>query len=162
MSEFTEDTLRAKGFRKVGDTWIKGKPNPKDNIPIKNKPHKYGAKSKEVDGVHYDSTREYDFKCLLDFHKIPYTMKEVYVLQEGFKYMGETIRSIKIIPDFQIHNRKRVIALVDIKGIILPNFLLKIKMLKQILHRQVEEIPIFLPTNKKEMQETIQQLLNAV
>ena len=162
MSEqFTIESLIKKGYRLVGDAWVKGVPgdNKVHGVP---KEHKFHAKGKDVDGVHYDSQREYSFKIMLDVHKIKYRMKEVIILQEGFKYAEETIRAIKIIPDFGIIGRTGIVAIVDVKGMILPDFKMKIKMLKRLLFKMDKIVPIFMPTNKKEMSETIQELLKLI
>lgn len=126
------------------------------------KPHKYHAKSKIVDGVRYDSQREYEFSRLLRLHNIQFGMKIEYVLQEGFEYMGEKIRPIKIIPDFNIYKNGKLCAIVDIKGMILPDFKIKVKMLKNYFFKEKCSIPIFMPTNKKEMNETIHELLKII
>lgn len=130
------------------------------------KKHKYGAKSKDVDGVHYDSQREYAFKQMLDANRILYEMKRKFILQEKFNYRGEAIRQIAIIPDFlivnQYPNTPYILAVVDVKGMILPDFKIKIKMLKSYFTKQgigeCHNPPIFMPTNKKEMAETITEL----
>lgn len=138
---------------------------PKNRIgpPVANKEkreHKYGAKSKNVDGVRYDSQREYEFKIMLDYNKIPYNMKEEYVLQPQFVYYDETIKAIKIIPDFTIYHHGVRIAIVDIKGMVLPDFKIKTKMLKHKLCFDLKcPIPVFMPTSQESMKETIQKLL---
>jgi len=106
----------------------------------------------------FDSQREFDFQQLLYFYKIPYSLKNRYILQEGFSYMGDKIREIAMIPDFSIFNGQKLVAIVDIKGMVLPNFKLKIKMLKYQLFLAGTEIPVFIPSNKKEMCETIEEL----
>jgi len=122
------------------------------------KMHKYNAKKVVTPEHTFDSQREFDFKQLLDFHKITYSIQNRYVLQEGFHYMGSKIREIAIIPDFNIFKDHKLVAIVDVKGMVLPNFKLKIKMLKHGLSQMGSEIPIFIPSSKKEMQETIQAL----
>jgi len=150
----------AKGFveTKPGHWQRVTKGNP---ITVKTtKEHKYHAKKKIVDGVHYDSQREYEFSRLLTANKIEFLLKEVYVLQEKFKYCGESIREIKIIPDFTIikEGNKFPIAICDPKGMIMVDFKIKIKMLKNFFRQRGAEVPVFMPTNKKEMSETIIEL----
>ncbi len=131
--------------------WKKGKIE--DSKPKK---HKYNAKAKVVDGVKFDSQREFSFKTMLDFNKIAYNMKEEYVLQPEFVSMGEKIRAIKIIPDFTIYNRSGRIAVIDIKGMVLPDFKIKTKMLKRkFVFELKQDIPIIMPTNREEMTEAI-------
>ena len=122
--------------------------------------HKYGAKSKNVDGIRYDSQREHEFKIMLDYNKIPYNMKEEFTLQPQFAYFDETIKAIKIIPDFTIYNKGIRIAVVDIKGMILPDFKIKMKMLKHKLCFDLKcPIPVFMPTGQDSMKKTIKKLL---
>jgi hypothetical protein len=106
-----------KGLQEISPgVW--GKPTKGQIVaPKKGKGHKYGAKSKDVDGVHYDSTREYDFSQLLRQNGIEFKMKEEYVLQEGFTYTGEKIRTIRIIPDFGIYHNGKLVAIADPKGL---------------------------------------------
>ncbi len=131
--------------------WKKGKIE-----ESKPKKHKYNAKAKMVDGVRYDSQREFSFKTMLDFNQIAYNMKEVYELQPEFISMGEKIRAIRIIPDFTVYNRFGRIAIIDIKGVVLPDFLIKTKMLKRKLVFELkQDIPIIMPTNKEAMTEAI-------
>jgi len=159
MTHFTMKDMVAKGLVQGKDgTWSKAKP---DAVPAKK--HKYNARSKIVDGVKYDSTREYDFKVMLDLNRIAYNMKEEYVLQPEFVYMGEKIRAIKTIPDFTVYSRFGRVAIVDPKGVIMPDFRIKMKMLKHKLLRELQlDIPIFLPQSKEEMNQVIRELLELI
>jgi hypothetical protein len=90
-------------------------------------------------------------------------MKEEYVLQEGFTYTGEKIRTIRIIPDFGIYHNGNLVAIADPKGMIMPDFKLKIKLLKAYFINVLKrEVPIFMPTNKKEMAEVINEILKLI
>ena len=130
------------------------------NASPKPRAHKYGAIAKNVDGVRYDSQREYEFKTMLDFNKIAYQMKEENVLQPEFVYLSEKIKAIKIIPDFTIYSGGRRIAIIDVKGVVLPDFKIKVKILKHKFAFQMQQqIPIFMPKNKGEMDKTIQEIL---
>ncbi len=158
MSEhFNMQHMVEKGYVEVSPgVWAK----PSSPVFKPTKKHKYGAVSKDVDGVHYDSQREYKFKTLLDINKIPYIMKEEYVLQNKFMYGEETIRAIKIIPDFTIYGRSGRVAILDIKGMILPDFKIKVKMLKKhLLSYMGLNIPVIMPTNKDEMNQAIRDIL---
>src|SRR3990167_815957 len=164
---FTLLDMLDKGFIRGSDgVWVRNKEKPTKCPKVSQiegkapkTAHKYNAKGKDVDGTHYDSQREYRFKQMLDWNKIPYAMKEVFMIQEGFEYLDEKIIPIKIIPDFIIYNRKEIIAVVDIKGMVLPDFKIKMKMLKSFFKKYVKEIPVFLPTNNTEMQEAIREIL---
>jgi len=120
---------------------------------------KYSNKKVVTDGNKFDSTLESKFYNLLKLHGIEFTMKEVFVLQSKFKYMGETIREIKIIPDFLIKKNGETVCIVDTKGMITDLSKMKFKMLKSKLTNQ---IPIFMPTNKAKSEETIRKILELI
>ena len=133
----------------------------KDTSPAKSKKtHKYNAKATTMDGIRYDSKREHTFKVMLDYNKIPYNMKEEYVLQSEFVHMGEKIRAIKIIPDFTIYYHGTRIAIVDTKGVTLPDFKIKVKFLKHKLFFELNlDIPVMMPSNQEQMNKTVRELL---
>lgn len=120
---------------------------------------KYGNVKVEADGNKFDSTLESRFYNLLKLHGIEFTMKEVFVLQDKFKYMGDAVREIKIIPDFLVKKNGELICVVDTKGMITDLSKMKFKMLKSKLPKQV---PIFMPTNKSKSEETIRKILELI
>jgi len=135
------------------------------DVDLKNgvaKKKKYGNTKVEKDGSTFDSKHESNFYSLLKLHNINFTMKEVFVLQEKFRYNGELIREIKIIPDFIIKKNGQMVAIVDTKGMITPDSKLKFKMLKKYLYDNGFNIPVYLPTNKKTSQEVITKLLHEI
>lgn len=166
---FSIKDMLYKGLMEVSPgVWAKpskgvGKVSPTSKVKGVKK-HKYNAKAVDSKGVHYDSQREYQFSLLLDQHGIKYRMKDRIVLQPSFEYMGEKIREIAIMPDYIIlRENSTIAAIVDIKGLIMPDFRIKIKMLKHtIAGTWGFTIPIFMPTNKKEMAEVITELLKLV
>ena len=125
----------------------------------KPKKNKYSNKKVENDGHKFDSRIESNFYNMLRIHSIDFTMKEVFVLQDKFKYMGESIREIKIIPDFLIKKNGETVAIVDTKGMITDLSKMKYKMLKAKLEKQ---IPIFMPTNKAKCEEAIRKILELI
>ena len=84
--------------------------------------------------------------------------KEVIVLHDKFKYMGEAIRQSKIIPDFMIYYDGKLVAIVDTKGFQTEKSKLQIKLLKKLLKDKGTEIPIFLPRTAAERNQTINTL----
>jgi hypothetical protein len=84
-------------------------------------------------------------------------MKDVFILQEKFRYMGEAIREVKIIPDFVIRKSGIIIAIVDTKGLQTDKSKLQFKLLKN--HLIDSQVPIFLPTNKAKCEEAIRKIL---
>lgn len=131
--------------------------------PEKKKRHKFNAVPVIVDGVKYDSTREYNFKVMLDRARINYTMKHKFVLQNKFRYLGEMVREISIKPDFVIFNRVGVAcAIVDVKGMITEPFKLRVKMLQRSISNSNKQIPIFLPSSDASCSKVILELLSIV
>lgn len=164
---FDKATLEKMGYQETSKgVWEKVGPkkakvaekSPKSELKGVKK-HKYNAKKVVEDGVKYDSKLELAFKHLLDANGIEYTMKIKYNLQEKFRYLGEAIRAINIFPDFIITKGALSVAIVDTKGVRTEVYKLKAKMLKKKLFEMNHEIPIFTPRNKKQMQETIDELL---
>ena len=96
---------------------------------------------------------------MLRLNNIEFTMKEEFVLQEKFRYLGEAIREIKIIPDFLIKKNGETVAICDTKGMITDLSKMKFKMLKAKLEKQ---IPIFMPTNKAKCEEVIRKILELI
>lgn len=124
------------------------------------KKRKYSNVKVEADGNKFDSTLESKFYTLLKLHGIEFTMKEVFVLQDKFKYMGESIREIKIIPDFLIKKNGETVCVIDTKGFQTDKNKLQIKLLKN--HLKQKQVPIFLPKNNKEINEVLSKVLNLI
>lgn len=130
------------------------------NKEVKPKQHKYRAKKVISNGVTYDSTREFNFKVALDKARIKYEMKYRFVLQKKFRYMGKGISEIAIIPDFIIYDKSgNTCAIVDVKGMITPQFRIKWKMLQNAIRLSGKEIPLFLPSTNTECDKVILQLI---
>lgn len=164
-----EQTLINRGFIWDGKAWAPGKKTPLTPKGEIAKINKFHAVKVEAEGIKYDSKREYAFKQLLDRYGIHYEIKRKYILQEGFVYGEEKIRPIAIIPDFTILKKNAVLyrneafAIVDIKGMIMVDFKLKVKMLKRVLiNQQQRAVPVFMPRNKKEIEITIQKLISII
>lgn len=118
---------------------------------------KLGNKKVENAGHKFDSRLESNFFNLLTLHKVRFRMKDTIVLQHKFQYLGESIREVKIIPDFSIlDTENNVIAIVDTKGFQTEKNKLQIKLLKHYLDPQ---IPIYLPKNKAESGSVLNKIL---
>ncbi|MFZ1389473.1 MAG: DUF1064 domain-containing protein [Thiolinea sp.] len=121
---------------------------------------KYKNAKIEVDGNKFDSTIERNFYNLLNLYKIEFTMKDVFVLQDKFRYLGEAVRDVKIVPDFVIRKNGVIFAIVDTKGMQTDKSKLQIKLLKN--HLKEKQVPIFLPNNKTKSEETIRKILELI
>ena len=96
-------------------------------IPKKNN-SKYGAKKVTVDGITFDSKAESLYYLL---HKdVKYmTMQEKFILLEKFRLNGKAYREIAYKADFVFRDANgEIIKVVDVKGMILPEFKMKAKM----------------------------------
>lgn len=122
-----------------------------ENKKVKN------ATKVEVDGIKFDSKLEAHFYGLLKMHGIPFKMKEKIVLQEKFRYNGELIREIAIIPDF-IVTTNGIYTAIDTKGWQTQDNKIKIKLLKKVLASKYAESRVLLPKNQKECAEVISLL----
>jgi hypothetical protein len=126
------------------------------------KEKKYKNKKVDFDGHKFDSRHEFNFYNLLKLNNIDFTLKEVFILQNKFTYGSESIREIKIIPDFIIKKNGVIVAIVDTKGMITIESKLKYKMLKNYFFDKGIYVPIFMPTNKKTSLEVITKLLHEI
>jgi hypothetical protein len=117
---------------------------------------KYSNKKVENNGHKFDSRIESNFYNMLRLNNIEFTMKEVFILQDKFRYLDEAVREIKIIPDFLVKKNGETICIIDTKGMITDLSKMKYKMLKAKLEKQ---IPIFMPTNKAKCEEAIRKIL---
>jgi hypothetical protein len=120
---------------------------------------KYSNKKVENNGHKFDSRIESNFYNMLRLNNIEFTMKEVFILQDKFRYLDEAVREIKIIPDFLVKKNGETICIIDTKGMITDLSKMKYKMLKAKLEKQ---IPIFMPTNKAKCEEAIRKILELI
>jgi len=170
---FTKDDLKQLGLVETSKGVFERLPTKKEKVAEKPKGkqknafkkkspkgNKYNAQKVVEDGVKYDSKRELAFKHLLDKNGIKYKMQVKYQLQEGFRYQGKAIRAIGMVPDFVILKGAESVAICDVKGMVTAVYKLKEKMLKKKLLDLNHPLPVFTPRNKKQMQETIDELLN--
>ena len=152
MARFTLELLQQKGFNLNGDKAEK-KPtnllNPIQKSKYKNK------KQVNADGVKFDSKLEMHFYNLLKENDIEFKFQEKILLQNSFRYDGEAIREMAMIIDFAIIRNDTIIAMVDTKGMVMPDWKLKLKLLKKKLYDSNSVLPIYTPRNQKQCAETI-------
>lgn len=91
------------------------------------------ATKKEVDGILFDSTTEANYYIYLKEEKAKgniksFSLQPEYLLQEGFKKHGKSVRPIKYIGDFLITDSNDYTYVVDVKGFQTEDFRLKHKM----------------------------------
>ena len=82
-----------------------------------------GAKKCEWKGIKFDSHLEMYFYIYLTDLKIPFIHQSKYLLQEGFKFNGKSIRPITWTPDFDFGT-----FIIDTKGHPTQQVQLRIKM----------------------------------
>ncbi len=93
--------------------------------------NKYGAKKTTFYGITFDSKAEAKFYLYLlsKFGKDDIVLQPEFILQERFiDESGNSIRQIKYKADFYV---KSFGIYIDVKGMVLPTFILKCKMLKR-------------------------------
>nr|DAR14167.1 MAG TPA: Endonuclease [Caudoviricetes sp.] len=123
---------------------------PKSNRKIKN------ATKNEQNGVVFASLLERHMHDLLKMHKIPFEFQKRYVLQEGFKYNGESVRPITYTADFWLPTFD---MLIDTKGYRTQQGDLRIKMLKHLFANNGINTRIALPQDNDEIAALVRQLL---
>lgn len=109
----------------------------------------------EIDGIKFASKLEAYLYNALTNAGIEFEYQKVYELQPKFKYLGETIRPIKIIVDFYLTGRNKI---VDSKGWSTTISTLKYKLLKYLFFKHNDEPEIFMPSCKEEVNFLINRL----
>lgn len=94
--------------------------------------NKFGAVKKEYNGINFDSTMEADYyQYLLEekgMKEDEIELQPVFSLLETFKDSeGKTVRGIKYIGDFKVKD-----VVVDVKGFVTKEFLIKEKLFKKM------------------------------
>lgn len=93
---------------------------------------KYGNKKTMCDGHQFDSQAEAKYYEQLKWLKHAKQIKSFklqprYLLQEGFKKNGRTIRKVEYIADFEVKHLDGSIEVIDVKGVATEVFNLKRK-----------------------------------
>ena len=94
---------------------------------------KYRAKKTVVDNITFDSIAESKYyeqlKWLLQAKQIKsFKLQPKFLLQDGFKKNGVTVRKIEYRADFEVHNLDGSIEIVDVKGVETKDFIIKKKL----------------------------------
>lgn len=97
---------------------------------------KYNARKTTLDGHTFDSKAEGSYYLILkEMHRIgeiqSLTLQPKYLLQEGFKKNGKTIRSITYKADFEVLHKDGSVEVIDVKGIQTETFKIKAKMFEK-------------------------------
>lgn len=101
-------------------------------------------------GITFDSRLEhYAYKSFKEAN-LNFDFKPTYTLIEKFKYMGESIRTMTLTPDFRFTT-----DIVDTKGYMMPNAQLKYKLLKKYLYDRGESYRIIFLKNQIEVREYV-------
>lgn len=93
---------------------------------------KYGNKKTMCDGYQFDSQAEAKYYEQLKWLKQTKQIKSFklqprYLLQEGFKKNGRTIRKVEYVADFEVKHLDGSIEVIDVKGVETEAFKLKRK-----------------------------------
>lgn len=93
-------------------------------------PNKYNAKKTVVDGITFDSKREAEVYSQLKADGVKFDRQVEFILQEGFTDgQNRKQRPIKYIADFVIMDwNNKIEKVIDVKGMVLPEFKLKQKL----------------------------------
>jgi hypothetical protein len=142
---FTLEDLQSKGFKV-------------DGVKAEKVNKIAGAVKSEVNGVKFASKLELYLFNLLKAARIEFKFQVVFILQEGFKFHGTTIRPMKIIVDFYL---PKFDLLVDSKGWQLADSKLKYKLLKRKLFDEGKATKIEMPRTKEECESLINRLLKS-
>ena len=95
---------------------------------------KYNNKKVVIDGITFDSKAEGQFYEYLKELKeagevVTFELQPVFILQDGFvRYDGKKILPIKYKADFKVEYKDGTEDVIDIKGMLTPEFKLKRKM----------------------------------
>lgn len=94
---------------------------------------KYLAKKVEIDGHLFDSKTEADYYIHLLIEKEKghiqnFELQPTFELQPSFKKNGKHYRKIEYIADFEVFHFDGKIEVIDVKGMITPEFSLKQKL----------------------------------
>ena len=95
---------------------------------------KYHNKKTEIDGITFDSKKEAQRYCELKMMLTGGVISDLYIqpefiLQEGFKKNGKTIKPIKYFADFKYYDKEKKQTIVeDVKGVKTEVFRIKKKL----------------------------------
>jgi hypothetical protein len=91
----------------------------------------------EYDGIKFDSKLEQYAYAQLKLFKIHFTMKQKFVIFDGFRYGDEAIRPISWTPDYILPHHN---IILETKGFANDQWSLKIKLIKKYFLNKVNFI----------------------
>lgn len=118
---------------------------------------KIKANKKEQDGIQFDSTLELYMYNQLKENNIRFDMKVQYELQPGFEYRHESIKPMRVTPDYVLLDYP---VIIDTKGFANERAPMQYKMLKYKFHLEGKEVNIQMPSNQKQCRKVIDGILN--
>lgn len=97
---------------------------------------KFNASKTVIDGIKFDSKAEGQYYLHLKEKQhrgeiLAFKLQPRFMLQEAFKKDGKTFRAIEYIADFEIIHPDESIEIVDVKGMITPDFAIKRKLFEK-------------------------------
>lgn len=97
---------------------------------------KYNNKKTEIDGHVFDSQIEARYYEQVKWLKAnaeiqSFRLQPRYILQDAFSKHGKSHRKIEYIADFEIVHIDKEIEVVDVKGMITPDFAIKRKLFEK-------------------------------
>jgi hypothetical protein len=109
-----------------------------------------------VDGIEFKSKLESYTYLKLKENNIKAGYETVqFELLPAFTYGDEKIRNMKYTPDFIGDN-----FIIECKGLMGDSFLLRWKIFKYLLYTENLNYKLYMPRNRKQVDEVIQQILN--
>lgn len=105
---------------------------------------KYGNRKVEIDGHVFDSAIESRYYEQVKWLRtngeiLSFTLQPKYLLQESFRKNGILHRKIEYIADFEILHIDKTIEVIDVKGMITPDFAIKRKLFE---HRYAHKLSL--------------------
>ena len=97
---------------------------------------KYNGKKKVVDGITFDSIAESQYYLHLKERSREgeikaFSLQPTFTLQEAFKKDGKVYRKIEYRADFEVIHNDESIEIVDVKGMMTPDFKIKMKLFQK-------------------------------
>lgn len=151
---FTEDDLGRLGLVKQSDGSYKKGSKPVEQKPVGNKKVR-GAIKIDYDGIRFDSKLEVSMYQMLKVAGIKFELKPLFLLQPEYLYMGKIVKAITWEPDYLINEK----TIIDTKGHRTDTFDLRLKMFKYQAWQTGREYEIFLPSDKKECYEVLNEII---
>jgi hypothetical protein len=129
-----------------------------DGIQFKSKLEAYCYEQLKSSGVSFGyETEKYVLMEPFSFNNVSYELGKVKG-QRVFKKANPNIRAITYTPDFVGEYGKQKF-IIETKGLIQDSFLLRYKLFKRYIQEKGLDIDLYMPRNKKQIEETINLIL---